>query len=1065
MHHKCTAMFVAMATVLSLGTVAQAVDTNVFTQISDPAGFVNQVSYHQTTTEVSTVSAPWVADGDRFTHWRIGSTELSAIRIEDDYGKGVNPVPFTILEDTVAVAHYLDQAQDLDGDGIPDWYEIHYFNTTNNAPASDSDGDGISLLEEYRRDLHPGLGESVVDGGRSRRRSELVTMILQPGFFTYQESSAPAGFVDRSLVVSNGNAVATPSLHGATTGFEFGYWTVDGVRQADVSGRALDLVTTVVTADVDAVAHYFKATEDTDSDGIPDWWEWHYLGALSGNPTNDLDVDGLIMLEEYRRDLHPSLVESVADGSASRRRSELTTYDISGLVQYTINSVPAGFQDSSGYVTNGQVVATPSLHGAVNGYTFAYWTVNEMRAEDARGVAIDQVVVPLFTNTVFAAHYFKTTDDLDGDGIQDWWEWMYLGGTNSGSSGDHDRDGLTALAEFRRGLDPTLRHTVIDGGRSRRRSPLTLMNMQPFERLAYAQVDGIVSNIFTIWPPAVTGFDFGTNAAPALGDWDGDGDADLFVTSGGGALAVYENIGSRHVLNITERSVPFSGLVADLDTSPISCGDWSGDGIDDLAVGGGSSIRLRSSPGDFVSSPSSVADVPVPGVTNAVPGLGDLNGDELADLAVLTDGGQVLVYTNSGNQAAPFPMSGATNVLPEPVPQAVTLAISDVNRDSRKDLLITDEDGRTWEFRAKEAGGFLLYNKMWAGTGYGFAEHLTIAVGDLDGDTDMDAICGYAQGGLMLLRDPKLGPPANLRALGGALSVQLYWNPDPQARVRGYYVYRSSTAEGPFERLTPAPVFLPAYLDRAPVLSATNFYRVTALTMAHYPGSTVAKLIEGPASDTVAAEIGKVDLNMLDYAGQPGSNAVLHLSVVNAYGIAATGLSIEVTYDPATLTPREQITSEPTVEPTGLSRDIAFTDNGALAGGTLLIEGVSGSADGDGHLFDVNFIVDAGATNGTLSTNTFGAVSLHDTLGRALAVDASATAILTVSHSYFLGDVNGDGIATMDDHHHLLWLLRRNTREPTPQELAAGDMNGDGRLSVRDIPLLLRMLHDLRREP
>jgi len=79
--------------------------------------------------------------------------------------------------------------------------------------------------------------------------------------------------------------------------------------------------------------------------------------------------------------------------------------------------------------------------------------------------------------------------------------------------------------------------------------------------------------------------------------------------------------------------------------------------------------------------------------------------------------------------------------------------------------------------------------------------------------------------------------------------------------------------------------------------------------------------------------------------------------------------------------------------------------------------------------------------------------------GTALAVDATDRAVFTVSSVYMLGDANGDGILNMDDHHHLLWLLQKNTREPSDLELRAGDLNGDGILSQRDIPLLLQLIH------
>ena len=67
--------------------------------------------------------------------------------------------------------------------------------------------------------------------------------------------------------------------------------------------------------------------------------------------------------------------------------------------------------------------------------------------------------------------------------------------------------------------------------------------------------------------------------------------------------------------------------------------------------------------------------------------------------------------------------------------------------------------------------------------------------------------------------------------------------------------------------------------------------------------------------------------------------------------------------------------------------------------------------------------------------------------------------LTVVVTGYSQGDVSGDGVLNMDDVHHLKWLMKKKTRDPTPEEISAGDMNGNGELDHRDISLLLRLVH------
>jgi len=58
-------------------------------------------------------------------------------------------------------------------------------------------------------------------------------------------------------------------------------------------------------ATVSCVSHVL-ADEDSDNDGLPDWWELEYFGDLSHGPDDDSDGDGFTDLEELRSGTDPT---------------------------------------------------------------------------------------------------------------------------------------------------------------------------------------------------------------------------------------------------------------------------------------------------------------------------------------------------------------------------------------------------------------------------------------------------------------------------------------------------------------------------------------------------------------------------------------------------------------------------------------------------------------------------------------------------------------------------------------------------------------------------------------
>ena len=59
------------------------------------------------------------------------------------------------------------------------------------------------------------------------------------------------------------SSVSTSSLHGATNGYHFAYWSVNGVRQAGPTGVAMSKVDQNITQTTNIIAHYLPSTEDS----------------------------------------------------------------------------------------------------------------------------------------------------------------------------------------------------------------------------------------------------------------------------------------------------------------------------------------------------------------------------------------------------------------------------------------------------------------------------------------------------------------------------------------------------------------------------------------------------------------------------------------------------------------------------------------------------------------------------------------------------------------------------------------------------------------------------------
>ncbi len=283
---------------------------------------------------------------------------------------------------------------------------------------------------------------------------------------------------------------------------------------------------------------------------------------------------------------------------------------------------------------------------------------------------------------------------------------------------------------------------------------------------------------------------------PQLVDYEGDGDADLFVTEEDGKLRFYRNDGTPSVPDFVFVEDDWSGLHDLFFTRLV---DIDGDGDQDLLVEappyasdvGGVPVER---PGAYlyrnVGTPefpewerwsdrpdgylADEAGDPIPFETTT-PDFADLEGDGDPDLLFGDISGSMFLYRNVGSSTEPsfrYETSeyGTLRIKPEtcspeapagPAPRHgfMLFSFADIDSDGRPDLFVGDEFIDNLYY-VRNAGGspdpaFVCDTPTFFPDVFR-AQYLVAAFADLDGDFDVDAVVGSgvsSSTGLWLLRN------------------------------------------------------------------------------------------------------------------------------------------------------------------------------------------------------------------------------------------------------------------------------------------------------------------------
>lgn len=265
-------------------------------------------------------------------------------------------------------------------------------------------------------------------------------------------------------------------------------------------------------------------------------------------------------------------------------------------------------------------------------------------------------------------------------------------------------------------------------------------------------------------PVKTTGYN-----APTVGDLNGDGRPDMLIGVLGGAynptLSTIENL---YFLEHTAETfeVRTTRYLYGIDVGSESIpelADLDGDGDLDLLVGSkidpadGRTGRIHQFENVGTARRPSFRQrppLPISGHYHYAPEAGDLDGDGLLDLVVGTWNDEVLLYRNAGTAASPVWELTADPLVELTRGSNSTPALGDVDGDGDLDLLVGEASGTVNFYRntgSSTTPSYELVSDEWEAIDVGRRSQPAFV--DLDGDGDPDMVIGNEAGELRVWRN------------------------------------------------------------------------------------------------------------------------------------------------------------------------------------------------------------------------------------------------------------------------------------------------------------------------